>query len=91
MSIRIRYQKTSDPSTFRSVKNFRTVIDGKARTLYVVYNETNLGYAVRDANSGETISSGGGTKSRTVLFRKIKRELEALGVQFGLEERKRDG
>jgi len=91
MAIRIRYQKTPNTDILRSIKNFRIVLDGKARSVYVLLSLNDLTFSILDVTSNELIKKGGDTKNKTVLFRQVKRELEKLGIVFGLEERSRGG
>lgn len=89
MSTRIRYEKTPNTSVMRSNKNFRVVIDGRAKSVYVLLDTENMKYTILDVSNNELVKIGGNTSNKTVLFRQVKRDLEKLGVVFGLEERNR--
>lgn len=83
---RIRYGK-SNQGVYTSRRVYQTA---GGQTVSVELNETTKTYRIVDASTGETVTSGGGTKNFAVLKIKAKDALTSLGVSFSEESRNRD-
>lgn len=83
MNQRIRYDKVSD-STLASRRVFTTAGGTQVR---VELDATNKRFAIKDANNGTELLTGGETVNLAVLKIQAKDALKTLGVQFAAEDR----
>lgn len=85
-NVRVRYSKPVD-GVLTSRRNFTTAAGNEVK---VELNTNTMMARVVDSVTGGELSSVGGTVNVSVLKIKGKELLQALGVVFGDEERKRD-
>lgn len=88
MSTRIRYDENEDGTVLTSRRHFALESGVEVK---VELDTVNKKYRVLDAVTQQELATGGDTVNLSVLKIQAKQALTDLGVNFGKEERKRDG
>lgn len=87
MKNRIRYIKTTDENVVKSKANFKSEDTGY--TYSVTLNLKDLTYRIKNIDTENYIYGGKKINNLNVLKRKVKQELQRLGVNFEMESRQR--